>query len=40
MEGRLDRLESDMSSVKTTLARLELMIIRIDERMNHLATKG
>jgi hypothetical protein len=50
-EDRLGRLEADVHEIKTTLARLEPMIIRIDERLNtelphlrtelsHLATKA
>jgi hypothetical protein len=41
---RLDRLEQDVGEIKTTLGRLEPLIIRIDERLNstlpHLATKA
>ena len=41
---RLDHLERDVREIKTTLARLEPMIIRIDERLvaelPHLATKA
>jgi hypothetical protein len=43
-EIRLDHLEEDMREIKATLARLEPMIIRIDERLTstlpHLATKA
>jgi hypothetical protein len=43
-EDRLGRLEQDVGEIKATLARLEPMIIRIDERLNttfpHLATKA
>jgi hypothetical protein len=38
--ARLDRLEANMDSVKTALARLEPMIIRIDERMTEMVTKA
>jgi hypothetical protein len=42
-EIRLDHLEEDMREIKAILARLEPMIIRIDERLTstlpHLATK-
>jgi hypothetical protein len=43
-EIRLDHLEEDMREIKTTLARLEPLIIRIDERLTstlpNLATKA
>jgi len=43
-EDRLDRLERDVVDIKATLARLEPLIVRIDERLNtelpHLATKA
>ena len=43
-ELRLDRLESDVHDIKSTLGRLEPLIARIDERLNatlpHLATKA
>jgi hypothetical protein len=39
-EIRLDHLEQDMREIKTTLARLEPMIIRIDAQIPHLATKA
>jgi hypothetical protein len=32
-EIRLDHLEADIGEIKTTLARLEPLIIRIDERL-------
>jgi hypothetical protein len=41
---RLDRLEKDVREIKAILARLEPLIVRIDERLNsplpHLATKA
>ena len=41
---RLDRLEEDVREIKAVLARLEPLIVRIDERLNsqlpHLATKA
>jgi hypothetical protein len=40
----IDRIDEDVREIKATLARLEPMIIRIDERLNstlpHLATKA
>jgi hypothetical protein len=33
IEARLDRLEEDAREIKTTLTRLEPLIIRIDERL-------
>lgn len=40
MEARVTSLETSMLDVKATLGRLEPLIIRIDERMNHVATKA
>jgi hypothetical protein len=41
---RLDHLERDVGEIRATLARLEPLIIRIDERLTaelpHLATKA
>jgi hypothetical protein len=37
---RLDRLEQDVAEIRTTLGRLEPMIIRIDAMLPHLATKA
>ncbi|WP_299437009.1 hypothetical protein [uncultured Rhodospira sp.] len=37
---RVETLENDMREVKGILARMEPMLIRMDERMNHLATKA
>jgi hypothetical protein len=37
---RLDHLERDVGEIKTLLARLEPMIIRIDATLPHLATKA
>ena len=43
-DARLDRLEEDVREIKAVLARLEPLIVRIDERLNsqlaHLATKA
>jgi hypothetical protein len=39
-EARIDRLEEDMREIRTTLARLEPMITRIDAVMPLLATKA
>jgi hypothetical protein len=43
-EARLDRIEEDIREIKTTLGRLEPLIIRIDERLKtelpYLATKA
>jgi hypothetical protein len=39
-EDRLDRLEADVHEIKTTLARVEPMIIRIDAQLPRLATKA
>ena len=38
--ARVDRLESDVRDIRTTLARLEPMIVRIDAEMGHLATRA
>jgi hypothetical protein len=40
MEARVAKLEQDMSEVKATLGRMEPLLIRMDERMNHLATRA
>lgn len=44
LEARLDRLEEDVREIKTRLARVEEVVIRIDERLNTilptLATKA
>ena len=39
-EDRPDRLEHDAGEIKTTLARLEPMIIRIDAMLPLLATRA
>lgn len=39
MEARVARLEEDMKEVKQVLGRLEPMLIRMDERLNHLPDK-
>ena len=39
-EDRLGRLETDVAEIKTTLARLEPMIVRIDATLPYLATKA
>lgn len=40
LESRVSRLEQDMHEVRGVLARLEPMIVRIDERTNHLPSHG
>jgi hypothetical protein len=40
IDGRVARLEVNMIDVRTILARLESMIIRIDAQLPHLATKA
>jgi hypothetical protein len=40
LEDRLDRLEGDVHDIKGMLARLEPMIIRIDERLQHVASQA
>ena len=40
METRVARLEEDMADVKAALGRIEPLLIRIDERLNHLPGKG
>jgi hypothetical protein len=39
-EIRLDHLEENVREIKTTLARLEPIIIRIDATLPHLATQA
>jgi hypothetical protein len=39
IDARFERLEEDVRDIKTTLTRLEPMIIRIDATLPHLATK-
>lgn len=40
MEERIGRLEQGMSDVRSTLARMEPMLVRMDERSSHAATKA
>ena len=40
LEQRVTRLEDDMAAVKGILGRLEPLIVRMDERLNHMATKA
>ncbi len=40
MEARVAALEAGMKDVRVVLARMEPLLIRIDERTNHLATKA
>lgn len=40
IEPRVSRLESDVAEIRAVLARLEPLIIRMDERLSHLATKA
>ncbi len=40
MDARVTRLEDDMGEIKTTLRRLEPMIVRLDAVVPHLATKA
>lgn len=37
--GRVDRLERDVHDIRTTLTRMEPLIVRIDAELGHLATK-
>jgi len=39
-EDRLGRLEADVAEIKTTLTRLEPLIVRIDAQLPYLATKA
>ncbi len=40
MEGRVERLERDITDVKAVLGRLEPMVVSIHAQMPHLATKA
>lgn len=40
MEQRVAKLESDVGEIKGILGRLEPMIIRIDERLGHVASSA
>lgn len=40
MDARVAKLEQDMSEVRAALGRIEPLLIRIDERLNHLPSKG
>jgi len=40
MSETIQRLETDVAAIKATLATLAPMIVRIDERLAHMATKA